>query len=103
MKWYFDCGFLCTSLTLGYGLELAIWSLVDIRSFGCWLTSLISNHFTEDALLADTPLDLTTTEKRENQGDYRMASRISLTDQAKFALPLGLSSLVGRFNKLISS
>lgn len=89
-------------LTLGYGLELAIWSLVGysvIRFVGSLVLLVII--LPKDALLADTLLDLTTTEKRENQGDYRMESRISLTDQAKFALPLGLSSLVGRFNKYI--
>ena len=53
-------------LTLGYGLELAIWSLVGysvIRFVGSLVLLVII--LPKDALLADSLLDLTTTEECE--------------------------------------
>ena len=89
-------------LAFGYGLELAIWSLVGysvIRFVGSLV--LLGIILPKDARLADRHVDAIQTKESDSQGNYPLESRIPLMDQARFALPLGLSSLVGRFNKYI--
>jgi O-antigen/teichoic acid export membrane protein len=89
-------------LALGFGLEIAIWSLVGysvIRFVGSLV--LLGIILPNNARLGDTEHASTNTQELGSQGHYPLETRISLLDQAKFALPLGLSSLVGRFNKYI--
>lgn len=89
-------------LAFGYGLEPAIWSLVGysvIRFVGSLV--LLGIILPKNARLADRHVDAVQTKESDSQGNYPLESRIPLMDQARFALPLGLSSLVGRFNKYI--
>ena len=95
-------GALVLPLVLGYGLEIAIWSLVGysvIRFVGSMV--LLGIILPKNTRLSDSENTLASTQEEDTAGHYQLENRISLLDQAKFSLPLGLSSLVGRFNKYI--
>ena len=95
-------GALVLPLVLGYGLEIAIWSLVGysvIRFVGSLV--VLGIILPKNTRLSDSENTLSSTQEEDTAGHYQLENRISLLDQAKFSLPLGLSSLVGRFNKYI--
>ncbi len=95
-------GALVLPLALGYGLEIAIWSLVGysvIRFFGSMV--VLGIILPKSTRLSDSGNTLANIQEENTQEHYQLENRISLLDQAKFSLPLGLSSLVGRFNKYI--
>ena len=81
---------------------MAIWSLVGysvIRFVGSMV--LLGIILPKNTRLSDSENTLASTQEEDTAGHYQLENRISLLDQAKFSLPLGLSSLVGRFNKYI--
>jgi O-antigen/teichoic acid export membrane protein len=95
-------GALVLPLAFGYGLEIAIWSLVGysfIRFVGSMV--VLGIVLPKNTRLSDSENILTSIQEVDTPEHYQLENRISLLDQAKFSLPLGLSSLVGRFNKYI--
>jgi len=89
-------------LAFGYGLEIAIWSLVGysvIRFVGSLV--VLGIILPKNTRLSDSENTLSSSREVDTPGHYQLVNKISLLDQTKFSLPLGLSSLVGRFNKYI--
>lgn len=95
-------GALVLPLSFGYGLEIAIWSLVGysvIRFVGSLV--VLGIILPKNTRLSDSGNTLSSSREVDTPGHYQLVNKISLLDQTKFSLPLGLSSLVGRFNKYI--
>ena len=89
-------------LAFGYGLEIAIWSLIGysvIRFVGSLV--VLGIILPKNTRLSDSENTLSSSREVDTPGHYQLVNKISLLDQTKFSLPLGLSSLVGRFNKYI--
>lgn len=80
-------------LLIGFGLSVAIWSLVGyalIRFVGSFV--LLWNILPPKGFLEDDG---------KGEGQAELLDHITLRDQSRFSIPLGLSALVGRFNKYI--
>ena len=95
-------GALVLPLSFGYGLEIAIWSLVGysvIRFVGSLV--VLGIILPKNTRLSDSEKTLSSSREVDTPGHYQLVNKISLLDQTKFSLPLGLSSLVGRLNKYI--
>ena len=84
---------LVVPLSLGYGLTVAIWALVGyafVRFVGSF--ALLWGILPKKGALS---------EELSEEDQLSLLDSVSLRDQANFSIPLGISALVGRFNKYI--